>query len=150
MPRTLGILREQAHRYLGQNVECSYGLRNDCKPPAWGSGLLRSKSVDSIRTLGCQRQGRKVDKAHWSDRWRINACYICGTSAIPLMWNGSTGSSCSLICVCRCMVLKVKCALLTRTLDEEKSSILEREESFVALGAKRHFPGDYSWHLASH
>ena len=48
------------------------------------------------------------------------------------------------------MVLKVKCALLTRTLDEEKSSVLEREESFVALGAKRHFPGDYSWHLASH
>ena len=71
-------------------------------------------------------------------------------SAIPLMWNSSTGSSRSLICVYKHMVLKVKCASLTRTLDEEKSLILEREESFVAQGAKHHFLEHYSWHLASH
>ena len=71
-------------------------------------------------------------------------------SAIPLMWNSSTGSSRSLICVYRRMVLKVKCTLLPRTLDEEKSLILEREERFVALGAKRQFLEHYSWHLASH
>ena len=69
-------------------------------------------------------------------------------SAIPLMWNSSTGSSRSLICVYKHMVLKVKCASLTRTLDEEKSLILEREERFVAQGAKRHFLEHYSWHLA--
>ena len=48
------------------------------------------------------------------------------------------------------MVLKVKCTLLPRTLDEENSLILEREERFVALGAKRKFLEHYSWHLASH
>ena len=91
-----------------------------------------------------------MDEAHWRERWRINACCICGVSAIPLIWIGSTGSSCSPIFVYRRMVLKVKCALLPRTLDEEKNLILEREESFAALGAKRHFPWHYSWHLASH
>ena len=82
-----------------------------------GNVLLRNQIVGSIRTSGSQRQCRKIEVA------RIKACCICGVPAIPVMWNGSTGCSYTLICVYRRMVLKVKCASLTRTLDEEKSSI---------------------------